>query len=70
MIFLCETKSKIEYMEKVKSRLNFEECYVVEALDRSGGMALLWHSNIKMLEIYHTTFAIEIHVQDLKTQTD
>ena len=57
-------------MEKVKNRLIFEKCYAVEALDRSGGMALMWNNDIKMLEIYHAALTIEIHVQDTDIQID
>ena len=40
---------------------------LVEAKDRSGGMALLWQSDIKILEIHRTSFAIESRVQDPET---
>lgn len=42
MIFLSETKNKKRYMEKVRRILNFEDCFVVEAIDKAGGMALMW----------------------------
>nr|XP_027086592.1 uncharacterized protein LOC113708329 [Coffea arabica] len=70
LIFLCETKNKAQYMEQVKRRLHFEGCYVVEAMKRSGGMALLWHEDIKIKMIQHTSFTIEVQIQDTETQTD
>ena len=70
LIFLCETKNKAQYMEQVKRRLHFEGCYVVEAMKRSGGMALLWHDDIKIKRIQHTSFTIEVQIQDTETQTD
>ncbi|XP_071903082.1 uncharacterized protein [Coffea arabica] len=64
IIFLCETKNRKTYMEKVKRILNFENSFVIEAMNRSGGMALLWKNEANILEVQGTAFTIEVKVED------
>lgn len=42
IVFLCETLSNYEKMEKLCNRLGFEGFLVVGPQGRSGGIALLW----------------------------
>ncbi|XP_060960664.1 uncharacterized protein LOC133031228 [Cannabis sativa] len=42
VIFLCETISKKEKVEFVKSSLGYEACFVVDAVRHSGGLAMIW----------------------------
>ena len=48
MIILSETKNKTKFIKNFKKRLNFNECFVVEAMDRFGGMTLMWNNDIKI----------------------
>lgn len=42
MIFLCETKSSVAFMEKMKSRLQFDFIFSVPSRGRSGGLRVVW----------------------------
>ena len=57
-------------MENVKKRMKFDECFVVDAVGRLGGMALMWNSEVHILEICQTALTIEAHVIDPETQVD
>lgn len=41
-VFLCETFSKRDKVEHLRSLLAFEGCFVVDAQGHSGGLAMLW----------------------------
>lgn len=41
-----ETKLKACRVEKIKMRLSFERCFVVEPIGRGGGLALMWRDDI------------------------
>ena len=51
-------------MEKVKKKLNFDNSFVIEAMNRSGGMALLWNNKANILKVQGTAFTIEVKVED------
>ena len=70
IVFLSETKNRIKYMEKVKSILRFDEMTVVEAMNRAGGMTLMWNRNIDVIRVVTTTFTIEAHVKDSNSKED
>ncbi|XP_030498113.2 uncharacterized protein LOC115713770 [Cannabis sativa] len=42
LVFLCETLSKKETIEKLRVAINFEGAFSVDAQGKSGGVALLW----------------------------
>jgi hypothetical protein len=42
VVFLIETKCRNAKMEKIRVKLGFECAFVVEAVGKSGGLALLW----------------------------
>ena len=64
MIFLSETKNKAKYMEKVKRILNFDDSYVIEAMNKSGGMSLMWNEETKVKDIKYSVFIIEVLLED------
>ena len=70
MIFLCETKNKKKYLEKVKNMLRFDECAVAEAMNKAGGMALLWKEEVTVKEVLMSAFTIEAHVEDQEANID
>ena len=51
-------------MKKVKKILNFDNRFIVEAMNRSGWMALLWTNEVKISVVLSTTFTIEAKVED------
>ena len=70
MIFFRETKNKARFMENVRRKLGFEESIVVEAMNRSGGMALMWRREVKMVQVLQSAFTLESHLNDQESQQD
>lgn len=56
-------------MEKIKKILRFDNSKVVEAVNKAGGMALLWKEEIKISKILVTTFTIEALVEDQESKS-
>ena len=48
IVFLMETKSSKEWMDKAKEECNMKQNWVVSSNGRSGGLALLWKDEIKI----------------------
>lgn len=64
LVFLSETKNRTKYMEKIKRIRHFDNCFVVDAMNRAGGMTLLWNVEIKVKDIRNSTFTIEVLIED------
>uniref|UniRef100_A0A803NYG3 Endonuclease/exonuclease/phosphatase domain-containing protein n=1 Tax=Cannabis sativa TaxID=3483 RepID=A0A803NYG3_CANSA len=62
-LFLCETLSKKDVMDRIKNKLGFDSCFVVEAQGRKGGLALLWKNSddAHLLGYSDNHIDIEIH---------
>ncbi|XP_057779716.1 uncharacterized protein LOC130998302 [Salvia miltiorrhiza] len=45
VIFLCETLSHRTRLEEIKNRLNFDGCFSVDSLGRSGGLCMMWKNS-------------------------
>ena len=41
-----------------------DNMFVVEAMNRSGGMALMWSNEAKITEVVGTAFTIEAKIED------
>ena len=41
-----ETRAKKKRLEELKHKLNFDECFCVEAKGVAGGLGLLWNKEI------------------------
>ena len=48
IVFLMETKSKVNRMEKIKNRIGFANGLIVPSRGRSGGLALFWNRGINL----------------------
>ena len=48
MIFLCDTKSSNECMERLKSQLNFDFVFTVPSSRRSVGLCAMWKGEMNM----------------------
>ena len=46
VLFLSETKVKSSKMEWLRSKWGYDSCLIVEAVGRSGGLALLWKQEV------------------------
>ena len=50
-------------MEKDQRILQMENSCIVEAVNKAGGMVLYWSKETKVMNIYKTTFIIEIQLR-------
>ena len=57
-------------MKKVQKQPRFEECVVVESMNKSGGMIVMWNNEVKVLDVLTTAFTMEVHIMDTKTNVD
>lgn len=55
-------------MEKIQSRLGFEDMIVVEAEGRSGGLALLWREidQAKLISLSKNHIDVEVNVRGMQ----
>ena len=70
IIFLSETKNRLNYMRRVQKILRFKESVIVEAMDRKEGMALFWNNDIEVREVVTTALTIEALVFYPELQID
>ena len=45
IMFLMETKQKLEYMVGLQKELGYDKIFIVEPLGLSGGLAVLWKNS-------------------------
>ena len=70
LMFLCETKNRKQYMEKIQKILNYEHSYIVESMERAGGMVLYWSAHTKVLQVQHMAFTLEAYIEDQSSNND
>ena len=70
MIFLCETKNKKLFTEKLQKKLRFDDGVVVESMNKSGGMTIIWKNEVTVLDVLTTAFTMEVHIMDTETNVD
>lgn len=46
LLFLCETKTNEKSMVRLKNLLNYSGCFAVNSIGASGGLCLLWSSDV------------------------
>ncbi|XP_057779546.1 uncharacterized protein LOC130998129 [Salvia miltiorrhiza] len=63
-IFLCETISTRSRMEEFRVKLNYEGCFTVDCVGRSGGLCMLWKSSSLCTLIGYSNNHIDMHVSD------
>ena len=51
-MFLSETKIKSPRINRIKTHLNFFDCFYVEANGRAGGLALFWRMGVDLEIVY------------------
>ncbi|GLT27861.1 hypothetical protein SLA2020_028310 [Shorea laevis] len=69
VVFLCETLLDKRGMEKVRRRLGFTHCFVVDKVGRSGGLAVLWKSDTKLSLLSFSQNHIDMEVQGMGVGT-
>ena len=57
-------------MEKVRKQLKFGKRAIVESMNKSGGMAVMWNNDFKVIEVLTTSFTMEVHILDLEKYMD
>jgi hypothetical protein len=48
VVFLCETKQKVKYMDRIKWSLGFSNGVTVDCQGKSGGMVLWWKNGVNV----------------------
>lgn len=59
IVFLTETKSKKNRMERIKNRIGFANGLIVPSVGRSGGIAILWTREISLEVKSYTRFHVD-----------
>lgn len=57
-------------METVRNKMGYDECFVVKAINKAGGMATLWNRKEQIKRVEATTFIMEVLIQDAKTKVE
>ncbi|XP_071900968.1 uncharacterized protein [Coffea arabica] len=70
LIFLSETKNRRLVVDRIARGLRFDNSVVVEAMHKSGGMAVMWKEDPKTLEVNQTAFTIEVRIEDYEYHCD
>ena len=68
LIFLCETKNQKKVMEKFRKRINYEKCFVIDALGKAGGLTLMWNSELDVVYVNSGGFYIEAKIEEKDKQ--
>uniref|UniRef100_A0A803QIZ5 DUF4283 domain-containing protein n=1 Tax=Cannabis sativa TaxID=3483 RepID=A0A803QIZ5_CANSA len=66
-VFLCETLCDKTVVNRVKNKLGYEACYSVDAIGRSGGLAIFWKitDEAQLLNYTQNHISLEIHLPNL-----
>ena len=65
LIFLCETKSSKEHMEKLKSHLHFQYVFTVSSSGRSGGLCVMWKKETQISLPSYSSNHIDLEVGEI-----
>ncbi|GLT94950.1 hypothetical protein SLE2022_126590 [Rubroshorea leprosula] len=68
VVFLSETLLDKRGMERIRRRLGFKHCFVVDKVGRSRGLALLWHGDTKLSLLSYSTNHIDMEVNGLDAE--
>ncbi|XP_027127794.2 uncharacterized protein [Coffea arabica] len=66
--FLSETKNRKTVIDRIARRLRLDNNVTVEAMNRTGGMALLWTKDTQIVEVVTTAFTIEAKIEGNESQ--
>ncbi|XP_071926170.1 uncharacterized protein [Coffea arabica] len=70
LVFLCETKNRKIFMEKLQKQLRFEESVMVESMNKAGGMAVMWSNEVQVMDVVTTAFTVEVHIMESEANVD
>ena len=57
-------RTRLSAWRRLKKILHFDNCFVVEAMNKAGGIIVFWNKEIKIKEIKSSTFTIEVLIED------
>lgn len=63
IIFLSETKSRRNYMESIVEKMGFNDLLVVDAIGKSGGLAVMWKDSCKVEVLQANKRVIDLKVE-------
>jgi exonuclease III len=64
ILFLSETLSKSQTMERIRVSLNFNSCLSVDVEGRSGGLSVMWRSSVNCNIVNYSRNFINLIVED------
>ena len=64
IVFLMETKLKMNCMERIRNRIGFANGLIVPSVGRSGGIAFLWTREINLEVKSYTTFHVDAVISE------
>jgi exonuclease III len=64
ILFLSETLSKAQTMEKIRVKLNFNSCLSIDVEGRSGGLSVMWRDTIKCTVVNYSRNFINLIVKE------
>lgn len=65
LVFLMETRSNNLRMEFVKRMINLEHCFTIQSYGLSGGLALLWSSDVDLTILSYSKWHINAWLQGI-----
>ncbi|KAL9421630.1 hypothetical protein AB3S75_033997 [Citrus x aurantiifolia] len=63
LLFLCETKLTTGQVKNVCRRLMFDNYFAVDRIGKSGGLAIMWSSEITLQITSYSRYHIDMQVQ-------
>lgn len=66
LLFLSETKGTSFDIKKVQHKLQFDKCFCVEAVGRSGGLGIFWNNDIEVRILGSGEHYIDVHIMCLE----
>ncbi|XP_040994390.1 uncharacterized protein LOC121240940 [Juglans microcarpa x Juglans regia] len=64
ILFLIETKSSREGTEQIRNSIGFDRSFTVNAKGSSGGLAMMWNSEMDIEVLTYTSFHISVQVKN------
>ena len=52
IVFLAETKSKVQKIERIKLSLSYSDYFCVESSGKAGGLSLLWKQGVDLEVVF------------------
>ncbi|XP_041001573.1 uncharacterized protein LOC121247264 [Juglans microcarpa x Juglans regia] len=63
LLFLQETKLTVRGMEACKFKLGFTNCFSIDSVGRSGGLSLIWNSDLGVELKSFSRYHIDVHIK-------